>query len=118
MPWPLGVPKVEGYSMAEESPVIETEMEQGPVRTQRISNSYLTLVSVSCYATDAEMSSFRTFYAGEAEFGAAFFDMPLKTTSSKQNHSVRIMRNSVTVSYIKADLWYISMTVETREHIA
>jgi len=120
MAWPLGTPLITGYSIGLESPVIETQMEQGPLRTQRISNSYQDIISISVIATDAELTSFRTWYNGtEAKLGAGWFDLNLKTSSGTQvAHSVRIVRGSVSVTTRNDVRWQISMQVETQEHLS
>ena len=120
MAWPLGIPRIEGYDIGLESPVIETQMEQGPLRTVRLTNSYIDIINIVVSATDAELISFRIWYAGsEAKAGAGYFDMDLETSSGTAvPHSVRIMRGSVKISPVRADLWEIRLSVETQEHFS
>lgn len=118
MPWTFGTPRLDSYDLQDESPVDETEVEQGPVRVVQVSSQYETYVSVSVHLTDSELQAFRTFLETEARHGAAYFDMPLKTTNSVATHSVRIVPNSVRISPVGPDVNRAQFRVRTPEHIA
>lgn len=115
--WPVSLPAplIEGYSMNEALPIIRTEMEQGPPRVTRISDVYTTQLTVGVALTASELSTFRTFLDGDANAGADWFDMPIITTNTKQDHRVRIL----SVNTVRdRTIYRVTLQIETDEHVA
>lgn len=116
MPWPLTAANVAGYTAQDALPVRRTPMEKGPDRVTRISTDYTTQFSGQWVVNESQLASYRSFLQGEAAHGAAWFAMPLVTTSGVTAHQVRIVGSSI--SAIGAGLYQLQLGFETREHIA
>ena len=79
-PATLPAPNVAGYSIAPGDATVKTQMEVGPARVRRRTSAPPEIYSVSWTLTDAEMNTFRTWFADDstgAVHGAAWFDISI-----------------------------------------
>lgn len=118
MAWPGTLPKplLAGYSFSEDLPTLRTSMEQGPDRVVRVSSTYLTTVNAGLILTATQLEIYRNYIAGsEVNLGATWFSMPITTTKDSELHLVRLLSSSVNRI---GNVFQVSMTLETEEHIA
>jgi hypothetical protein len=82
--WPATLPPPEkpGYQIAPTDPAIRTEMEVGLPRTRRRSAARDDRITVSWKFTDAQMQTFRTFFNGDGQGGAALDEIDDETVSN------------------------------------
>ena len=82
---------VNGFSVSSEPNVRETKMESGPSRRQLLSTSEKIRINATFRLDSAQaVQDFWDFWEGEANYGAAWFSMPMWTRGVQANHTVRI----------------------------
>lgn len=91
MPWTFGPLLITGRNDRAIPNVRRTQMEQGPDRRKRISTLDKHEVRGGFYlASSADVDAFWSFWDGEANHGASWFDMDIRTRSNFVTHEVRI----------------------------
>lgn len=80
-PSTLPAPLASGYSIDPQSQVIRTEMETGSPRVRRRSAVRIDHVEIGWVFTDAQMTSFRTWFdsSAGAAGGAGWFNLTIKS---------------------------------------
>ena len=115
MAWTL--PKLErsNKNVSVAPKVIRTQFETGPVRVRRISSKDDISVTGSVVLTSAQLAQYWTFFEGEANHGADWFQMPMITTGTVQTHTVRIQSHSIVP--IGLGHHRVSLNLEVRDRV-
>jgi hypothetical protein len=116
MAWTLGPLLLEGWSVSPDGSFISTEFESGPPRRKVYSTDETNRLPGNFYLSSAtQVQAFWTFWAGEANRGADWFDMPINTQGVSVTHEVRIDSPRIT----RLGRGYrLTCNIETRERLA
>lgn len=114
--WPVALPKplLEPHGYKPQPPVIRTDMEQGAARHRRRSTCVPTLVPFGLLLTDAEQAMFESWVDHYAQYGAAWFNVPLRSAIGLADHEARF-HGELEYKLIRRDLWRVDGTFEVRE---
>lgn len=112
-PAKLPSPLLAGYSIRPTENVIRTEMESGYARQRRRFRTSPTRIPVKWIMTEAQYAVFDSWYLNDADEGAVWFVMPLKTAIGVEPHTCRFVTQYV-ASAISCEWWEITAELEVR----
>lgn len=110
--FPSVLPRPSGYRLRPDKPNISTEMERGPRRQRRISDTSPTLIPLQWRMTQAQFQVFEAFHANELNDGNAWFTIDLYNGMGYTNYNARILDGEFTADYRGFDNWEVSATLE------
>lgn len=87
----LPQPKVEGYSVAEYSRKRVTDVQSGMPRFEKITDTAPMIANVSFSCGQFEYEQWDSWYAYDAEYGAASFEIDLIVGQGLQEHIAHIL---------------------------
>lgn len=115
MAWTFGPLLLDGANHTVDSAIKETEFESGPARIKRVSTDQVNRITGSVYLPDAAaVQAWWAHWEGDANFGADWFTMPLKTEGVSATHTVRA--KSPRVAPFERG-YRLSLAIETRQRV-
>lgn len=115
--WPSVLPQeplLAGFSSSGQQPVRRQQMESGPDRVTRVSSQSVRSNNVAWYLESAQqMAAFWSFYENEANAGADWVLIPVRTGNVVAPHLCRI--NSYPGQSRMGRGWQVSFSVETTD---
>ena len=114
--WPATLPPPEktGYQLAPTDPTIRTEMEVGLPRTRRRTAARDDRITVTWKFTDAQMQTFRTFFNGDGQGGAAWFTIDLASGNTGIDSESARFASMWQAELLPGLNWRVTATLEVR----
>ena len=117
--WPSSLPNPlrSGYGVEVQDATIRTDMDSGSARVRRRSTSIPDRVTVSWLFDADEMATFRSFWNGDWNYGAAWVTIPLRhfMTSALVNLDCRPVPATFKATPASSTHWQVDITVEVRD---
>lgn len=116
--WPatLPSPRNSGYRVNPIDQTIRTDMDVGYSRTRRRTSARSDQVAAEWLFTDAQLDTFRTWFDGDGEGGAAWFDVDLYVgNTGASSVTARFVGAWTAVAASCSSHWVVSGTLEVRE---
>ena len=117
MSWPASLPSatVSGFDLETTSACVRTDMESGTARMRRRFTATPDNITLCYVFKPEEMVTFRAFWRGEFNFGAAWVDIPLKTGTSAgmETKSCRVPSGTFHATLAGVN-WIVELQVEVR----
>lgn len=112
----LPKPLVSGYKLMPVDPVIRTEMEVGATRARRITAARNDKLDVTWAFTDAQMTSFRTWFDDptQAAGGSGWFNVSLLIGTSGVQTVEAKFASIWQASLVEGLAWRVSAKLEVR----
>lgn len=110
-PSTLPQPSISGYSVAPNQAFIRTEMDSGPARQRQRFSSTPHLVTLNWTFTEAQMSTFKTFFDSTINYGTDWFTITLDCGGGATSYTARFSA-AWKGALISPTVWGISATLE------
>lgn len=110
--WPTSLPqepKLRGYTETRESNVLRSPTEQGPAKTRKLYTADIPVFSIVLVMTDAQLTTFDTFFESTIDYGATSFTWVHPRTGSGATCRLRSVPNLVRLG---GDYWSVSFQME------